>query len=567
MKIPLITGWICLLVFPLWAQPTDLRVEVEVESYADAFYVMATGEDGLVLFGEADTSSKLSDKIWEFTKFTNEFVQIWQRQITVHFRQIYERHYWDGQSLHVLLMDEKVRRKRPFVIISLNAETGELTKNEGVVPFNMTVNDFNVIKNYAYIGGETRQGKIEAYGRSVAAAFVVPIIGTGLLEYRSKMVLNRVNLDNEKNKNLNIEYKQQSTVQSLETNPQARSMAALIMHSPKPKYNRIYLKEYAGEKLIRNLEVNPKSDNKLKTARVIYLNRNEFLVVGEYGPPHYREGFWKKFGSFITQTRIESASQGIYIAKFSYRGQKFIRYYPFTEFENFFKAYGVKKEKKIKKKAKRKKKKNKELLISKMLDFDLLLHDIIEFDDQYLFVAESYKEEYQPANYGNPYSPIGGGLGGGFGLGLGFGGGGGNRQVFAGYRYTHAIVAGIDQESGRLQWDNSFPIWNILSFNLKERVQVLPQEADTTVRMVYNYGGALLSKTVKEGEVIGSRQIKAVRTEFATDRVLENYRSDIEYWYDNYFLAWGYQRITDRSQGFFSNKRRRIVFYFYKVGY
>jgi hypothetical protein len=547
MRIPLLLAlflWCCVP-----AKSQDLRKEVEVESYGDAFYVLATGKDGLVLFNEADTSSgSFKEKIWEFTKFTADFTQIWQRDITVHNRLVYERRYWDGTFLHVLLLDERVRGKRKFSIVTLHAETGELTKTDGVIPFNLKVNEFSVIRNYAYIGGESQMGKLESYGRSAAAAVVIPLF-FGLMEYPEKMVLTRVNVESGKVETLPFDYKSESRVVGLSPYELTRTMATVIEHSPKYKKNRIYVKEYAGEKLIRNVEVNPKGDNRLISGRIVHLNRHEFLVVGTYGAPYYQQKLLTRFNHWLFKTRIEGGAQGIYVAKFAYRGQqRFIRYYSFTKFANFFEAFGEKTEKKIKKKAKRKEKRGKELI----LDFQFLLHDIIELGDEYLFVAESYRPEYRPAY---SYDPL---TGGNFTQG---------RQVFAGYRYTHAIAAGIDQETGVMQWDNSFPIWNILSFNLKERVQVLPDLEDTTVTMVYNYGGALLSRTIQEGQVVASQQIKGMRTEFFTDRIDENYRSDLEYWYDNYFLAWGYQRITNKAEGVFSGKRKRTVFYFYKVGF
>ncbi|MEM7658654.1 MAG: hypothetical protein AAF399_21190 [Bacteroidota bacterium] len=549
MRFPLLLAFVVGLFSSLVAQ--DLRKEVEVESYGDAFYVLATGEDGLVLFNEADTSSKrLGEKIWEFTKFTSEFDQIWQRSITVRNRLVYERHYWDNTFLHVLLLDERNRNKRKFTIVSLNVETSELTKTDGVIPFNIKVNDFSVIRNYAYVGGETQMGKIESYGRSAAAAFVIPLF-FGIMEHNQKMVLTRVDIDAGKTETLPFDYKSESYVTSFsprETKT-ARTMATVIQHSPKYKKNRIYVKEWAGEKLVRNIEVNPKSDRRLIRGKIVHLNRNEFLVVGTYAAPYYQQKFWTRLNHWVFRTRMDGGEQGIYIAKFSYRGeQEYINYYSFTKFANFFEAFGKKEEKKVKKKAKRKEKKGKELV----LDFQFLLHDIVELGDQYLFVAESYRPEYRPVY---SYDPL---TGGSFSRG---------RQVFAGYRYTHAIVAGIDQKSGRMMWDNSFPIWNILSYNLKERVQVLPSPEDTTVAMVYNYGGALLARTIKEGQVVNSQQIKGMRTEFFTDRVDENYRSDLEYWYDNNFLAWGYQRITNRAEGVFSGKRKRTVFYFYKVSF
>jgi hypothetical protein len=50
-----------------------------------------------------------------------------------------------------------------------------------------------------------------------------------------------------------------------------------------------------------------------------------------------------------------------------------------------------------------------------------------------------------------------------------------------------------------------------------------------------------------------------------TDKVTNTYDGgDIEYWYDNYFLAHGYQRIKTKGKLIGG---RRTVFYFQKIAY
>ena len=310
----------------------------------------------------------------------------------------------------------------------------------------------------------------------------------------------------------------------------------------------MYVKEYAGDKLIKNLEINPKSHNRLLTAKIKHLNRNEFLVIGTYGLPYYDQKFWPRLGSWLTRIPLKDQAQGIYVAKISYRGQKFIKYYNFAEFENFFEAYGVKEEKKIKKKAKRKKKKGKQLV----LEVSLLIHDILEKDDEYVAVAEAYVPVYAQRTR---YDPI-------TGMVITS-----NREEFIGYRYTHAMVAAFDKENGNMNWDNSFPIWNVISEKLKQKVQVVSEEKDSVTTLIYNKEGYLLSRDIIDGEVIANRQMRPIETEFMNERIKSEYNSDIEHWYGNHFLAWGSRKIVDTGERLFSKDRNKQVFYFYKVSY
>ena len=252
--------------------------------------------------------------------------------------------------------------------------------------------------------------------------------------------------------------------------------------------------------------------------------------MGTYAAAYYRQKFWKRRRCLAYGQRLPEMSQGIYVAKFKYRAQKFIKYYNFTEFENFFEAYGKKQEKKVKKKAKKKKKKGKELL----MDFNLLLHDIIETESEYLLVAEVYREVYKSNDPNDHSISITKEKG---------------KDEFAGYQYTHAMVAGIDPETGEMKWDNSFPIWNVVSQNLEEHVQVLASEENDVSTLVYNFDGMLQSRTIAEGEVIERRDIKALRNDFIRNSMNDDFESEIAYWYGNYFLAWGYQKVKNEEGG------------------
>ena len=532
----------------LFGQGNDLRMEIEIDHTTDQYFVFPTGEAGLITFHATDSLiGKKYDRLWQYEKYTTSFIKIWDGEIVIQGGLIFKKQYWDGDMLHLLFMPEKIRNRQPFQIISFQAETGEVRSFEGVIPHRMQLNDFSVIKSFAYIGGETQMGKIEAWGRGIAVSFVFPIF-MGVMNYNPDLVLYRIWFNEDKAREVKFDYYKANSVHSLAPNDPARSMSVVIQHSPKRKQNKVYVKEYAADKLIKNLEFNPKSHNRLLTAKIRHLNRNEFLVIGTYGLPYYDQKIWPRVGSWLTRVPLKDYAQGIYVAKFSYRGQQFIKYYNFAEFENFFEAYGYKEEKRIKKKAKRKKKKGKQLV----LEVSLLVHEILEKKDEYVAVAEAYVPVYAQRSRFDPLT----------GLVITS-----NKQEFIGYRYTHAMVAGFDKETGEMKWDNSFPIWNIISEKIQQKVQVVSEEKDSVTTLVYNKEGYLLSRDIVKGEVISNKQMRPIETEFMNERIKSEYNSDIEYWYDNHFLAWGYRKIVDTGEKIFSKDRNKQVFYFYKVSY
>jgi hypothetical protein len=133
-----------------------------------------------------------------------------------------------------------------------------------------------------------------------------------------------------------------------------------------------------------------------------------------------------------------------------------------------------------------------------------------------------------------------------------------NGQVFNGFIYTHAIVAGFTAK-GDLLWDNSLPFDNVRSMELKEKVRVKPNE-DQTVSMFYSNRGTIKAKVFDKDKVLADTQPIPIMTADMSDRVRQTTTDEVLYWYDNYYLAFGYQRIT-------SGDGRRNVFYLNKISF
>jgi hypothetical protein len=212
------------------------------------------------------------------------------------------------------------------------------------------------------------------------------------------------------------------------------------------------------------------------------------------------------------------------------------------------------------------------------LNYQLLVHDLIPNGDQYILVAEAFNPTFRYQNnypYGGFGSPFGfgspwGGMYSPYGWGWGlwsmnpwYGGSrgffGNNQQVFDGWQYTHAVVAGFDKR-GNLLWDNSFEIDNVKTMKLKEKVRTSLRDGQVT--LFYSNNGVIRSKAVKGNLVLdnGPAHEKVITTAREGDKVRRNTNEDLEYWYDNYFLAWGYQRIQNEAEG-----GRRNVFYLNKI--
>lgn len=237
-------------------------------------------------------------------------------------------------------------------------------------------------------------------------------------------------------------------------------------------------------------------------------------------------------------------NQGLYFGMMQDQKLKYVKYYSFTGFEHFFDYMNERAQDKIEKKIRRKKAKGTDLKVN----YRLLTHPVRKLGENYLTLSEAYYPQYRTVYRtvyvnGVPTTQ--------------------SYQVFDGWRYTHAVLACFDPE-GNLLWDHCFPIWNILTFNLKRYVRLGILD-DESVEVVLAYGSAIKTMTIKDGEVKKDVSVDYIQTLNEDDRIKWTSSAGIEFWYDNYWIAWGYQKIKNEDPR--AADRRRWVFYFNKVEY
>jgi hypothetical protein len=131
--------------------------------------------------------------------------------------------------------------------------------------------------------------------------------------------------------------------------------------------------------------------------------------------------------------------------------------------------------------------------------------------------------------------------------------------VFDGYRFFHAVVAGFDQE-GKLLWDNSVEIRNLVSPDLSAKVVVHPYGNDLV--LAYVSDGKIGSKIIHESEVVEKLDFSTLDLMHSGDKLVSENRSGMVHWYDNYFLGYGYQELKNVA---LLTDNKRMVFYFSKL--
>ena len=503
------------------------RIEIAARNDDQAYQVITLGDDGVLILSKTGKTS------FNITKYDAQLLQTWSVNGELEENQSFVDYHKEGRDVYFLFSKFN---SDLYQIIKVSTGIGLMQKFffENIKRFQ--ISEFKVFNEVAYLAGMVKE----------------------------EPVLMSVNLTKMQPRILAGGIKGTASISSLDFD-EANNLLVVSYSVKKGRSSYMAVKRInPNGKIIEQLTIEPTDELGLLTGKLFSLNDGTQLMIGNYGFKGY-------------QSNGVPMSQGLYISKVDGENPEYVKMHSFTDFKNFFKFMSVKQQEKIEKKIKKKKNRGDDL----RLNYRVLVHDIIQKDNQYILVAEVFYPEFRNNNnnFGSPF--MGNGFGSPFGYGFnsinmmrysqyyglnswawnpwmyGNSFGNGNQQ-FDGFRYTHAVVAGFDLK-GNLVWDNSFSFDNVKSMDLKEKVKIRLDNDD--ISLVYSNKGKLSSKIVKGNEVVEGEKTIDIDTQKEGDKVRDTATDEIEYWHQNYFLAWGHQRIANRTEG------SRKVFYLNKIAF
>ncbi|MCE7060522.1 hypothetical protein [Dyadobacter sp. CY343] len=510
---------VLLLCIPVQAGAQSVkRVELPLSGNT-AYQTVPLGEQGVLLISKPDRGT------FNVQKFDSNLDRVWSIDGPIESNLDYITSSYDGQA--VFLLFSKYRSSL-YQIVKVNVGPGfvETFTINTVDRFEIT--DFKTLGYSVFMAGMVRNEPV--------------LIFTQLTTAQTRVLPSAI--------------KGSNAIQTVEVDT-AHHLVNVCFAVKKGRQTKIVARSYeeTGE-LYTQVSVDPEDDFSLLSGRLQVLNDSVRIVIGTYG---YRN----------MQSSSTAASQGLYISKIVGEETVFTKYHSFTDFKNFFNFMNERQQEKIERRIKKKKESGDDL----KLNYRLLVHDIVPKDNHYLLVAEAFYPEYRYNNNAMMGGMGYGGFGGyPFGMGLYnpylwnpmYGGRGYNQQVFDGFTYTHAIVTDVDQ-NGNLVWDNSINFDNVKSMELREKIRV-QTFANGNSRLVYSHNGAIRSKIIKGNQVVDSDRVIPNETNVEGDKVRKTSTDDIDYWYGNFYLAWGEQRIVNAA-GDPQTRGRRNVFYLNKIAY
>lgn len=302
------------------------------------------------------------------------------------------------------------------------------------------------------------------------------------------------------------------------------SFHVLISTQPRTRLNTIWVKYYDFTGNLRyNSMLRTDPYVSLLSARALKTETNEVIVAGTYG------------------IRSAEYSSGLFMARINREGDQEIRLYPFYELQHFFSYLKPKQQKRVRQRIENKLSKGRRT----RLQYRIMIHQLVPLNDQLILLGEVYYPVYKRDdryNYGlavSAYVPY----------------------IFDGYRYTHAVIIGFDQQ-GNLIWDNSFEINDIKTFKLEQFVRM--EYRNNRIALLYLFGNRIRYKIIQNNQVIEGKQLNSLELSFRPEESeADEDIKRLEYWYPGNFLAYGIQRPYSRAV----SRSRERYFFINKVEY
>lgn len=291
----------------------------------------------------------------------------------------------------------------------------------------------------------------------------------------------------------------------------------------------IWIKSYTPEGDFITQQVLPTDGNKsLLFGRINQSLGDVKIVAGVYG------------------NRNSEYSKGVFVASIYPFVDSQVKYYNFADLENFFSYMKINRQKRIRDRIEKRKGKGKE----NRFNYRLLVHELLPYKDQFILLGEAFYPKYRSVDRS------------GFFTRPGYGYSSNSELVFDGYRYTHSTILAFDA-NGKLQWDNTFEINDVKTFNLEQFVKI--KESKEKITLLYLFNNTLRSKVIAGRSVVENKSIEPIKTLMEGDVVNNDLTilNKLEYWYGDYLFAYGIQNLTNTKQ--IGGQSERTVFFINKL--
>ncbi len=484
-----------------------LRLELNARLDENTYKLIPCEDKGVLVFYKG-VKSKEKGSWWHFALFDAQLQEQWILDTLLIENVEYVDHDKDNDYVYLLFYkSDRNKEGSNLQIMRIDPVEGYIKIQSFVASEKSTITGFEVIYPYAYFGVNHRKNSCSIG----LCTLSTNDIEEQYFDFTALAQLRKIYYDNNENKVFSI------IDQYISKDDQSILISAYNMGSLTASSTEV--QSVLSGKYLNNAEV--------------YFCGDTLFVLGTYSNDRRRKT--------ASDEDDYPESSGYFISQFINGSQKYIHYYNFLEFDNLYDSFGNMDVMQVKRKSTKQKKKGEEY----SLDYRLILHPVIDFNNQIILISESFYPEYRTVTnmtydyYGRMMPQT--------------------YTVFDGYRYLSGIVASFNKE-GQLLWNGEIEMQNIMTFELQDYVNAFP--VNNELALFYNNNGKISYKIFDNEDEYDVQNLN-LKLKYSRDRIIDDEGGQMIHWYDNYFLCYGYQEIRNNSRA----NSKRTVFYLSKVAF
>jgi hypothetical protein len=491
-----------------------VRMELPSRIDVPVYHLETLGSYGLLLFYESNEINEAGKRKWYFSLHNTLLEEEWLQFVELADGMVLKQIQKTGNRLYMLFsMADKKRSDQPgFQLLSYDIDKQSFDLIGGSLPDKAEVT--------AFVLGNTQA-----------------LITLSLPRYESDALL--LNLQEGNLISLPLHATEQSILQTATFDQEA----GLFL---------LALKQYESSRFESDLFV-AFDENANQNFRIVYNDpqerfihsfvmqssaSKELLIIGSYNNRDRRDQRIRE-GS----PDVQNEAAGLFYILFNDQHTSVTAFYDFKNFSNIYSSLSVQDLMRARQRQVRSRKQATNVPIQ--VAFQFYNQQLIPYQGNLVYAAEAFRPQYRTETrmdydfYGRPIPYT--------------------YTIFEGFNFFNYMLAGFDRQ-GNLLWNNDFEMREVLSFEMKPNMIAIPDSA--MLILAYNNKGRITSKLINKSKTIGSVEQIRNDTFYPTDRLQEENFSGIKYWYNQYYITYGYQRIANNR---LRDNNLRSVFYINKI--
>ncbi len=525
---------------------SPLRFEIPAPNGSDPFNYVTAGNKGVCIFFPTVNESDKDSISWSFLMIDRNLKEQWHKLVPLHKDVTYLKCISTPQALYLLFHDTKENKEGNIFVFMIMPQLQLITEFHGTIPARAEVVDFDISDNRAFIGFNNRKGQPGIISFSLV---------TG--EHRS----------------YEITSEKDALLLDISIDTLRHDVFATYKIQYSSSRNHLYVNQYNSPgALVKTFDFTEQIEKKnFNSAQYVPMGDGTGLVTGTYGYnvsntrrqydyyDYYYNSYYYNYYSpyFLRQPDYNEnqdntpVSDGYFSAKVNKGIAEKVKYYNFSNFDNAYKYMTDVNALRAKNRTDKKEEKLSDKGLhdennDKTLNLRLLIHDVTLNHGQLVLVSEAYSPEYLTSTqmsydyYGRAFPTT--------------------YETFNGFRYSHAFVAGFDS-SGNMTWNNGMEMRDILTKYLNRKLNCIFEGEETV--LFYNANNKVAFKKIDGNTIVDNTAYTTLPSRLGTDQFLDEYLGTMEYWYDDYFIATGYESIRNN----FMENNKRNVFYITKLAF